>query len=378
LRFQAAVLREAGLARPYAQTRPLAIETVEVPPPAAGEVLVQIKAASLCHSDLSVLNGDRTWPVPIVPGHEAAGVVAEVGAGVDSVVPGERVALIYLTQCGACARCLEGKAWLCERGTQANREGRLLTGGPRLSLGGEPVHHHMGLAAFAQYALVSERSLVRLPPELDFVTGSVFGCAVLCGAGSALHTAGIRPGQSVAVFGLGGVGLAAVLGAVTAGAARVVAVDPRGEKLSLAAQLGATDTLLAVTGDEVGSVAAAVRTLVHGGVDCALDATSTAAGFVEALEATRRGGTTVTMSLPHPSQRFELPVARLVAESRTIKGSYIGSCVPSRDIPAFLALHRQGRLPVEKLVSRTIALEEINAAFDALADASVVRQVIVF
>ncbi|HMM55200.1 MAG TPA: zinc-dependent alcohol dehydrogenase family protein [Candidatus Desulfobacillus sp.] len=374
MKFKAAVLRQSVLPRPYASSRPLAIESVEVPPPAAGEVLVSIKAASLCHSDLSVINGDRAWPLPIVPGHEAAGRVEETGPGVESVKPGDHVALIFLTQCGECEHCIEGRPFLCARGTQANREGRLLGGGPRLRLGDEPVHHHMGLSAFAEYALVSEKSLVKIPPDLPFVQASLFGCAVMCGAGTALYTAGIRPGQSVAVFGLGGVGLAAVLGAVTAGATRIIAVDPDERKRVLARDLGATECVASdgMAGSET------VRELSQGGVDHAIDASSSLDGFRAAFEATRRGGSTVTTSLVHPSQTFSFPLARLVAEARTIRGSYIGSCVPGRDIPAFIGLFRQGRMPVDKLVTRTLPLERINEAFDALADASEVRQVITF
>lgn len=374
MKFKAAVLRKSASPRPYAASRPLSIETVEVPPPAAGEVVVAIKAASLCHSDLSVINGDRAWPMPIVPGHEAAGVVEEVGPGVHSVKPGDKVALIFLTQCGACEHCIEGRPSLCARGTQANREGRLLTGGPRLRLDGQAVHHHMGLSAFAEYALVSEKSLVKIPDDMPFLEASLFGCAVMCGAGTALYSAGIRPGQTVAVFGLGGVGLSAVLGAVTAGAARIIAVDPAQDKLDLARAVGATDCVLAGSGN----AAEAVRELVPGGIDHAIDASSSLDGFKSAFEATRRGGSTVTTSLTHPSQTFSFPLARLVAEARTIKGSYIGSCVPGRDIPAFIQLYRQGRLPVDKLVTRTLKLEKINEAFDDLSNAKGVRQVILF
>ena len=335
-------------------------------------MLVQIKAAGICHSDLSVVNGDRRWPLPIVPGHEAAGVVAEIGPEVDAVNPGDRVALIFLTQCGVCARCVEGKPYLCERGTLANREGRLITGGPRLRLEDQSLHHHMGLSAFAEYALVSEKSLVKIPPELGFVEASLFGCAVMCGAGTALYSAAIKPGDSVAIFGLGGVGLAAILGARTAGATRIIAVDGNADKGPLALTLGATELA------PVENAAQAIRALLPQGVDVALDATGSVAGFEQSLEATRRGGSTVTVSLPDAVQQFHFPLSRLVAEGRTIRGSYIGSCIPSRDIPTFIALHRQGRLPVERLVSGTLALEQINEAMDALADGRVLRQVITF
>ncbi len=370
--FRAAVLRTSGMQRPYRESLPLAIEEVSLPPPGEGEALVQIKAASICHSDLSVVNGDRRWPLPIVPGHEAAGVVTEVGSGVTSVNPGDRVALVFLTQCGSCARCAEGKPYLCERGTQANREGRLITGGPRLTLKGEPVHHHMGLSAFAEYALVSEKSLVRIPSELGFVEASLFGCAVMCGVGTALYSAMLRPGDAAAVFGLGGVGLAAILGARLAGATRIFAVDGNPEKSALALALGATEFVLAQ------GAAQAIRAQLPQGVDAALDASGTVEGFEQALESTRRGGATVTVSLPDASRQFHFPLSRLVAEARTIRGSYIGSCIPSRDIPTFIGLHLQGRLPVERLVSGTLALEGINEAMDALAGGRAVRQVITF
>jgi len=366
MKFRAAVLRAAGAARPYADSRPLAIEQLALPEPGPGEVLVRIRAASLCHSDLSVVNGDRRWPLPIVPGHEAAGTVERIGTEVSGFAPGDRVALIFLTQCGSCARCLEGKSYLCERGTQANREGRLITGGPHLRLAGAPVHHHMGLAAFAEYALVADKSLVPIPADIGFVEASLFGCAVMCGTGSALYTAQISAGDSVAVVGLGGVGLAAIMGARLAGATRIVAIDTVAGKAELALACGATAFALA---DDTGPVEA---------VDVALEASGTVAGFDLALQLTRRGGRTVTTSLPAAEQRFHFPLARLVAEARTLSGSYIGSCLPNRDIPALIALHQQGRLPVDRLISRTLALEDINAAMDALADAQAIRQVIVF
>ncbi|HXZ53364.1 MAG TPA: alcohol dehydrogenase catalytic domain-containing protein [Burkholderiales bacterium] len=365
MKFRAAVLRQAGATGPYSTSRPLAIETVELPPPAAGEVLVEIKAASICHSDLSVVNGDRRWPLPIVPGHEAAGVVAQTGAGVESVAAGDHVALIFLTQCGSCERCVEGKAYLCARGTQANREGRLISGGPRLALDGAPLHHHMGLAAFAEYALVSEKSLVKIPRELGFVEASLFGCAVMCGAGSALYSAKIAPGERVAVVGLGGVGLAAIMGARLAGATRIAAIDRNAAKAELALAVGATAFF---TTEE----------MTEKDFDAALDATGTVEGFELSLELTRRGGRTVTVSLPDAQRKFSFPLARLVAEARTVAGSYIGSCLPSRDIPAFVSLYRQGRLPVDRLVTRTLALEDINEAMDELAEARALRQVVTF
>jgi alcohol dehydrogenase len=375
VRFRAAVLEHAGAQRPWASTRPLGIQTVEVTPPSAGEVLVRVRAASLCRSDLSVITGARAWPMPIVPGHEAAGVVEAVGAGVTAVTPGDHVVLVFLAQCGRCARCAEGRPSLCESGMAANREGRLITGGPRLAWNGRAVHHHMGLAAFAEYALVAERSVVTIDAAVPFEVASLFGCAVMCGAGTVLYTAGVRPGQSVAVIGLGGAGMSAVLGAVVAGAAEIIVVDPDVKKRELARALGATMALEATSSAEA---ADAIRRHTGGGVDHAIDAAGGTPAFETAFRATRRGGTTATLALPAPNDRFPLPLAQMVAEARTVKGSYIGSCVPSRDIPAFIALHRAGRLPVERLISGTLALDGINEAMDRLADGVAVRQVVVF
>jgi alcohol dehydrogenase len=224
----------------------------------------------------------------------------------------------------------------------------------------------MGLAAFAQYALVSEKSLVRIPADLGFVEASVFGCAVMCGAGTALYSARIEPGETVAVVGAGGVGLAAIMGARVAGATRIAAVDANPSKGDLARAVGAT---------EVASPEEAMRL---DRFDVSLEATGSVEGFELALELARRGGRTVTVSLPDAGKRFGFPLSRLVAEARTIAGSYIGSCIPSRDIPAFVSLYRQGRLPVDRLITRTLGLDDINEAMDALADGRAVRQVIVF
>jgi len=212
LKFQAAVLRESGMARPYKESKPLQIEEISVQMPKPEEVLVRIKAASLCRSDLSVVNGVRAWPMPIVPGHEASGVVEEIGAEVKSVKVGDHVVLVYQPQCGACPDCLAGDAHLCGPGLSANRSGGLLAGGTRLHKGEVNIHHHMGLSAFAEYAVVSEHSVVAMPKEIPLDVGALFGCAVMCGAGTVLNTGGVKPGDTVSIIGAGGVGSSAVLG----------------------------------------------------------------------------------------------------------------------------------------------------------------------
>lgn len=371
--FLGAVLRERGLPRPYVESRPLEIVELELPDPGEGEVLVKIGAASLCRSDLSVVTGARVWPLPMVIGHEAAGKVVAVGSAAVGLAPGDDVVLVYLAQCGECVRCLGGEAWLCDVGAAANQKGELLTGGTRLTRHGEKIHHHMGVAAFAEYALVSKASAVKLPPGLAARDTCVFGCAVLCGGGTVLNTAGVAEYDSVAVVGLGAVGLSAILGARAAGAERIFAVDVLDTKLATASSLGASDVLLA---DEQTSVRVTNET--GGGVDHAIEASGTPEGFDLAMRLVRRGGTVTTLGLPGPGVSHDLELAPLVAKGVTIRGSYLGSCVTSRDVPRFIDLYREGRFPADALVSHHIALDDINAALDRLADGEALRQVIEF
>ncbi|WP_191059934.1 zinc-dependent alcohol dehydrogenase family protein [Geminicoccus harenae] len=372
MKIRAAVLHEAPKAPPFAASRPLAIETVELAPPGLGEVLVRIGAAGLCHSDLSVINGDRPRPVPMVLGHEASGVVERCGAGVDDLVPGDHVIMVFVPSCGHCTCCSEGRPALCEPGNASNGQGSLLSGERRLSLGGQPVHHHIGVSAFAEHAVVSRRSLVKVDRELPLEIAALFGCAVLTGVGAVANTARIRAGETVAVVGLGGVGLSAVLGALAAGAAQVIAVDLAQDKLALARDLGATDTFNA--GDP--GVVDAVRAATGGGVDHALEMAGSARALELAFDLTRRGGVTTTAGLANPAARFPLNPVRLVAEERTLRGSYVGSCIPSRDIPRFVSLYRAGRLPVDRLLTSRGRLADINEGFDLLASGQTIRHVI--
>jgi alcohol dehydrogenase len=373
MKVRAAVLREIGLPAPYAQSRPLSIEEVELAAPGPGELRVRIHAAGLCHSDLSAINGDRPWPVPIVPGHEAAAEVVEVGAGVLDVKVGDHVVLIFRPSCGACGDCAVGRPALCGPGGEANASGSLLGGYKRLGLpGGGTLNHHLGCAAFAEYATVSRRSVVPIDADLPWEQAALFGCAVLTGAGAVLNTARMEAGARAAVVGLGGVGFSSLLAAVAAGAREVVAVDMLPAKLELARQLGATQVFDARDPDVVARVKAATA----GGVDYAFEM----AGAVPALELayriTRRGGTTVTAGLPNPNANWPLQAVSLIAEERTLKGSYIGSCVPSRDVPRFVAMFRAGRLPVDRLLSERVRLDDVNPALDRLARGESIRQVI--
>jgi alcohol dehydrogenase len=376
MKVRAAVLREMGLPAPYAASQPLQITEVELDGPGPGELLVKVGAAGLCHSDLSVIDGARPRVMPMVLGHEAAGEVVEVGPDVAAFAPGDHVVLAFVPSCGRCEPCRSGRAALCEPGAAANAAGTLLSGARRFrdaSNGGEPLHHHLGVSAFSEYTVVSARSAVKVPDDLPHEIAALFGCAILTGVGAVVNSADVQAGESVAVFGLGGVGLAALLGARLAGAGTLVAIDVVPEKLELARSLGATDVVMA--GEDA---VEQIRSLTGGGVEKAIETVGSERVLAQAYAATRRGGTTVTVGLPHPERQLTIPAVSLVAEERTLRGSYLGSCVPDRDLPRFFDLHRDGRLPVERLLSHRLTLDEVNEGFDRLAAGQAVRQAVVF
>lgn len=374
MNVRGAVLREMGRPAPYAESRPLEILDLELDGPGPGEVLVRMGAAGLCHSDLSVIDGSRPRVMPMVLGHEAAGEVLEAGPSVTDLAPGDRVVMAFVPSCGHCTPCLSGRAALCEPGAAANAAGELLGGGRRWhDLDGQPLHHHLGVSAFADHVVVSERSCVKVPAELPYDVAAVFGCAVLTGAGAVLHSAHVQVGESVAVFGLGGVGLAAVLGAVAAGATTLIAVDVVDAKLELALELGATHAIKAGP-----DAVTEIRDLTAGGPDKAIETVGSEKVLADAYAATRRGGTTVTVGLPHPDRMLSIPAVSLVAEERTLKGSYLGSSVPGRDLPRFIDLFQRGHLPVDRLLTHRLTLDEVNEGFDRLARGEAVRQAIVF
>ncbi|MGB4582790.1 MAG: zinc-dependent alcohol dehydrogenase family protein [Rhodoferax sp.] len=372
MKIRAAVLETIGAPAPYAQSLPLRIRDVELDPPGHGEVLVRIRAAGLCHSDLSVISGDRPRPVPMVLGHESAGEVVECGAGVTDLKAGDRVMLVFMPSCGCCLPCMEGRPALCEPGAASNGAGTLLSGARRLHLDGQPVNHHVGVSCFADYAVVSRRSCVRLDAELSFAEASLFGCAVLTGVGAVINTARLQAGTTAAVLGLGGVGFSALLAAVASGAREVVALDLNEAKLALARELGATATINAGDPD----AAERVRELTKGGVDCAFEMAGAIPAMELAWRITRRGGSTISAGLPHPDKRFALPPVQLVAEERTLRGSYIGSAVPARDIPRYIDLYQRGKLPVDRLMGEHLALEDINRGFDRMASGVAMRDVV--
>lgn len=373
MKIRAAVLETIGAAAPYAQSQPLKIREVELAPPGPDEVLIRVRAAGLCHSDLSVISGDRPRPVPMVLGHESAGEVIECGPGVTDLAPGDRVVLVFMPSCGCCMPCMEGRPALCEPGAASNGAGTLLSGARRLSLNGQPVYHHVGVSCFADYAVVSRRSCVKLEADISFEEASLFGCAVLTGVGAVINTARLQAGTTAAVLGLGGVGFSALLAAVASGARQVIALDLNESKLALARELGATATVNAGDPDAMEQV----KALTQGGVDVAFEMAGAIAAMELAWRITRRGGSTVTAGLPHPDRRFALPPVQLVAEERTLRGSYIGSSVPARDIPRYIEMYQRGKLPVDRLMGERLTLEDINRGFDRMASGMSLRDVIV-
>ncbi len=375
MKIKAAILYESGKPRPYDVSAPLQVEEVYLSSPGPGEVLVKIRAAGLCHSDLSVIDGNRPRPLPMVIGHEASGEVVECGAGVNDLRPGDHVVFSFVPMCGHCLPCATGRPALCEPGAAANTHGALLGGGRHLkNLQLKDLYHHLGVSAFAEYAVVSRQSIVKIEENIPYEVSALFGCAVLTGMGAVVHTAGLSAGQTILVVGLGGVGLAAVLAALSAGAGRVIAADTNAQKRKTALEWGAH---YVIDPNEEKAVEK-LKDLTGGGVDIAVEF----AGVVPALEfawaCTKRGGITVTAGLPHPGVSFSLSPTLLVGEERTLKGSYLGSCIPGRDIPAFIRLYMNGQLPVDKLLTHSVQPEEINTALERLAAGNALRQVITF
>lgn len=326
-----------------------------------------MEAAGVCHSDLSVVDGNRVRPVPMLLGHEAAGRVVQVGSEVTDVTVGERVIMTFLPRCGECEGCRTEGRLPCRPGSVANNAGEMLAGGRHLTRDGEQVHHHLGVSGFATHAIVDRRSIVPVGDDVPPEIAAVLGCAVLTGGGAIINAVQADPGESVMIVGLGGVGMAALLTAVAQGVDTVIAVDGVPEKLARARELGAHETYTPAEVAEQGIKASHV-------LECA----GNVRAFELAFRATAPGGRTVTIGLPAPSAVAELTPLTITAEARTIIGSYLGSSVPSRDIPQFVQWWREGKLPVEHLVSSRIRLADINKAMDDLADALAIRQVIVF
>lgn len=365
--IQGAVLENPGAERPYAQSEPLVVSELELAGPEENELLVRITAAGICHSDLSVVNNDRPRPVPMLLGHEATGVVELVGPGVEDIAVGDTVVMTFLPRCGDCKGCKSEGKIPCINGSAANEAGTLLGGGRRLHRNGEEVQHHIGVSGFATHAVVSRNSVVPIGSDVPPEIAAIFGCAILTGGGAVLNVAKPGPDDAIAVVGLGGVGMAAVITAAALGVKEIVGIDLHESKREMVLQLGATS---AMSPSEVEAS------------DKRFAAVIEAAGHPKALETawmiTEPGGTTCTVGLPAPGQKISIDPLQVTAEARHLVGSYLGSAVPSVDIPIYETLWREGKLNAEGLISSRIELTDINEAMDQLDEGNVLRQIIVF
>lgn len=365
--IEGAVLERSGDSRPYAQSKPITVSELQLTPPGEGELLVRLTAAGICHSDLSVVNNNRPRPLPMLLGHEAAGIVEAVGPSVSRVEVGDHVVMTFLPRCGECPGCQTNGKMPCEVGTRSNNEGTLISGNRHLTRNGEVIQHHLGVSGFATHAVVSELSVVPIGKDVPADIAAIFGCAILTGGGAVLNEIQPSENDTIAVVGLGGVGMSAVITAVALGVKEVIGIDTQAEKCAKALELGAT---AAMTPEEALESGKRFNAVVE------------AAGHPKALETayqvTAPGGLTVTVGLPAPGSVANIDPLALTAEARRVHGCYLGSAVPAVDIPKYESLWRQGKLRADGLISGHIQLNEVNEAMDNLAEGVALRQIIMF
>jgi S-(hydroxymethyl)glutathione dehydrogenase / alcohol dehydrogenase len=355
----------------WEQGKPLSVEHVELAPPGPGEVLVEVKAAGVCHSDLHPACGD--WPVrtPLVLGHEGAGIVRELGPRVTRVSPGDHVVFCWAPACGTCPPCLAGRPVLCDRLDRTTYRNRLPCGETRLRARGQAAGSFLSTACFAEHAVVAEEGLIPVPRDVSFEALAALGCAVLTGVGAVLNAARVPAGASVAVIGVGGVGLNVVQGAVVAGCERIVAVDRSAAALDFARAFGATDCV------EAASVPAAIRDLTGGrGADYVFDTVGTPATLGNAVASVQKGGAVVLTGLSRLDAEGSIAMYPFVMQEKRLIGSLYGSGHPAADVARLVTLHGEGRLKLRELVARTYSLDAINDALAALAANAGARGVI--
>lgn len=373
MRMTAAVMYEQGLPLPFAQSKAFHVQEVELEGPGEGEVLVEVRGAGLCHSDLSVLEGFRKRPLPIVGGHEGAGIVREVGAGVTGLQVGDHVSMAAVAGCGKCRVCRAGRPGLCQAVTGARNEGLLATGHRRLRmLDGSRLNHYSGISVYAQYAVVTPQSLIKIDLAVPLDIAALFGCAVVTGAGAVFNSARVRPGSCVAVIGLGGVGLTAVMAAREAGAARIIGIDVLPSKFELARACGATDCIDARDAEAIQHVV----DMTDGGVDYAFEISGHPSAMETAQKITVRGGEVIGVGVGRSTQTFSVNHLPWVCEERVLRGSFMGGGSPQQDVPRYVDMFLDGRLPVDKLRSEQISFDQLNEGFDRLHAGTVIRQVL--
>jgi len=343
---------------------PVTVEVVEVPDPGPGEARVQVQACGVCHTDLHYREGAIGQDYPFLLGHEAAGIVESVGEGVEEVAPGDFVILNWRAVCGRCRSCRRGRPQYCFATHNASQ---------KMTLDGQPLSAALGIGAFAEETLVAAGQCTKVRSDVRPEVAGLIGCGVMAGIGAALYTGNVQRGDSVAVFGCGGVGDAAIVGAVLAGAAKVIAVDLDPTKLAWAADMGATHTVLVSDGDPV----EAIRALTDGnGADVCIEAVGHPTVFKQAFHARDLAGTLVQVGVPSPEMRLDLPFQTLFGRGGAIKPSWYGDCLPSRDFPLLVDLHLQGRLPLERFVSEMITLDQVEEAFAKMGRGEVLRSVV--
>ncbi|MGH7318097.1 MAG: zinc-binding dehydrogenase [Candidatus Rokuibacteriota bacterium] len=367
MKAKAAVLFEVG--------QKLSIREVTVEDPRAGEVRIRMAAGGVCHSDLHVMTGHLSASLPAILGHEGAGVVDAVGPGVSSVRPGDHVIPLWRLSCGECEYCTDGRPALCPAGTQIRMTGRLLDGTTRFSLDGQEIRHFAGVSSFAQYSVVPEKAVLKIPDDLPLDHAALLGCAVITGVGAAINAARVKPGSSVAVFGTGGVGLNVVQGAALAGAEKIIAVDLLDSKLEYARRFGATHTVNASAGNAVEQI----RALTGGtGVNYAFEVVGTPATIRQAYDALAKRGVAVVVGVAPFTMEVSVPIMPLVYEERVLTGSVYGSSRPRLDILKLLDLYRAGKLRLDELLTRRYPFDQINEAYAALERGEVARSVVTF
>lgn len=357
----------------YELKTPLKVEDIDLDNPKSGEVRVKVVANGVCHSDYSVIHGILRSPLPVVPGHEGAGIVEEIGPGVTMVKPGDHVVLSFAPYCGHCYYCSIGSPVLCDNMRMTMGKGTLLDGTCRLKKNGKPVHHMAGLSSFAQYAVVAETSCVKIANDVPLEKACLVGCGVMTGVGAAINTAKVQPGTNCVVIGCGGVGLNTIQGCALAGAATIIGVDLMDSKLEYAKQFGATHTINPGKQDLVKTV----RSLTEGrGADYAFEVIGLGKTIEQAYACSRQGGTTIVVGAPSREDTVTIPASSLLTE-KILKGSVYGSCHPHVDMPRLIDLYMKKKLKIDELVSRTYSLDEVNIAMTALEKGEVARSVVV-
>jgi S-(hydroxymethyl)glutathione dehydrogenase / alcohol dehydrogenase len=364
MQINAAVLREQG--------KPLSVERIDLDAPSPGEVLIEMRAAGVCHSDLHPARGDWPMRLPVVLGHEGAGIVREVGADVTRVRAGDHVVLCWAPACGICPSCRDGRSVLCDRLETITYRNRLPSGATHLRAGTQPIAPFLGTACFADYVIVPEEGAVLVPSDMPFDALATLGCAVLTGVGAVTAAGRVPPGSNVVIIGAGGVGLNAIQGAKISGCDQIIALDLHERPLELAKQFGATLTIGATVG-----VPEAIRELTEGrGADFVFDTVGSPTTLTTALESVKKGGTVVLTGLSRADNEGRFPMFPFVMQEKKLIGSVYGSGKPIEDIPRLVSLYQQGQLKLRELVARTYDLARINEALSALASSDGARGVI--